>query len=419
MSLKNLRILFVHQNFPGQYLHIARELAAQGGHQLVSLSIEKPEYEIEGVIQVRYGINRGNQKGLHPWLTDLETKVIRGECCARAANTLKEKGFHPNIICGHPGWGEMLFLKEIWPDVPILAYQEFYYHAYGYDFDFDKELQKEPSWEDAAKVRLKTANALIHSQAIDWSVTPTCFQKSTFPGFIRERTSVIHDGIDTELATPRKKDESISVEVGDGVIVNERDKIVSFVNRRLEPYRGCHTMIRAIPFIQERCPDAKIVLVGRQEGVSYGSPCEEGEWKDRFLSEIKGSYNPDNVFFTGPLEYADYMSLMKITSAHIYLTYPFVLSWSMLEAMSCEAPIIGSQTPPVSEVIIDGQNGLLTDFFDSKMLADKVEILLKDKSLAISLGKAARQKVLEKYSLSRCLPQQLALISLLASGALP
>jgi glycosyltransferase involved in cell wall biosynthesis len=159
--------------------------------------------------------------------------------------------------------------------------------------------------------------------------------------------------------------------------------------------------------------------VGRQEGVSYGSPCEVGEWKDRFLSEIKGSYNPDNVFFTGPLEYADYMSLMKITSAHIYLTYPFVLSWSMLEAMSCEAPIIGSQTPPVSEVILDGQNGLLTDFFDSKMLADKVEILLKDKSLAISLGKAARQKVLEKYSLSRCLPQQLALISLLASGALP
>jgi glycosyltransferase involved in cell wall biosynthesis len=370
------------------------------------------------VIQVRYGINRGNQKGLHPWLTDLETKVIRGECCARAAHTLKEKGFCPDIICGHPGWGEMLFLKEIWPNVPVLAYQEFYYRAYGLDYDFDKELQKDPSWEDTSRIRIKTANQLISSQVIDWSVAPTHFQKSTFPQFIKDRMSVIHDGIDTDMAAPKRDNESISLKLRSGEVLDQSQKIVSFVNRRLEPYRGCHTMIRAIPHIQQRCPNAKVVIVGRQKGVSYGSPCAEGEWKDHFLAEIENQYNPENVIFTGPLEYEDYLSLMKITAAHIYLTYPFVLSWSMLEAMSCEAPLIGSNTPPVKEVVEDGKNGLLTDFFDEKALAQKVEDMLNDPKMAKTLGRKARQTVLESYSLNKCVPRQLGLISLVASGAL-
>lgn len=413
-----MKILFIHQNFPGQYLHIARELANQGSHQLVSLSIEKPEYQIDGVIQVRYGITRGNQKGLHPWLTDLETKVIRGECCARAAHTLKEKGFTPNIICGHPGWGEMLFLKEVWPEVPILCYQEFYYHAYGFDFDFDSELQMKPTWEDTSKVRMKTANQLINAEVATWSVTPTRFQKSTFPGHIRKKMSVIHDGIDTDVAKPRAAGEQVSLRLPNNNILTEKDQIVSFVNRRLEPYRGCHTMIRAIPHIQQKCPNAKIVLVGRQEGVSYGSPCKDGEWKEVFLDEIKGEYNEDNVIFTGALAYEDYMSLMRITKAHVYLTYPFVLSWSMLEAMSCGAPVIGSNTPPVTEVIEDGLNGLITDFFDSMGLSEKVEKLLSDPEISARLGSNARATVLEKYSLTKCLPRQLGLISLVAAGGI-
>jgi len=416
--LTGVKILFVHQNFPGQYLHIARELASQGGHQLVSLSIEQPEYQIEGVIQVRYGITRGNQKGLHPWLTDLETKVIRGECCARAAHRLKEKGLHPDIICGHPGWGEMLFLKEIWPKVPMLTYQEFYYRAFGFDFDFDDELQKEPTWEDTSKIRIKTANQLVNAEVADWSVTPTHFQKSTFPKHIQDRMSVVHDGIDIDVAKPREKDEKVSLEINDGVVLTEKDEIVSFVNRRLEPYRGCHTMIRAIPYIQERCPNAKIVLVGRQEGVSYGSPCPDGEWKDKFLAEIEGHYNAENVIFTGQLKYADYISLMRITKAHIYLTYPFVLSWSMLEAMGCGAAVIGSSTGPVMEVIKDGHNGLLVDFFDSKELAKKVATVIRDRPLAEELGKNARSTVVDTYSLNKCVPRQLGLISLIASGAM-
>ena len=413
-----MKILFVHQNFPGQYLHIARELASQGCHQLVSLSIEKPEYQIDGVIQIQYGITRGNQKGLHPWMTDMETKVIRGECCARAAIKLKEKGFVPTIICGHPGWGEMLFLKEVWPDTPMLTYQEFYYRAYGLDFDFDKELQKNPSWEDTSRIRIKTANQLISSEVTDWSIAPTHFQKSTFPRHIQDRMSVIHDGIDIEKARPRERDEKVTVEVQKGIMLNTNDEIITFVNRRLEPYRGCHTMIRSIPYIQERCPNAKIVLVGREQGVSYGSPCQDGEWKDKFLAEIKGSYNPENVIFTGQLAYDTYISLMRISKAHIYLTYPFVLSWSMLEAMSCGAPVIGSSTGPVEEIIQDEVNGLLVDFFDSRGLAERVESVLKDKTLAKELGRNARNTIVESYNLDKCVPRQLALISLVASGAM-
>ena len=177
-------------------------------------------------------------------------------------------------------------------------------------------------------------------------------------------------------------------------------------------------MIRAIPYIQERCPEAKIVVVGRQTGVSYGSPCTNGEWKDQFLAEIKGNYNPDNVVFTGAIKYEDFISLMKITSAHIYLTYPFVLSLSMLEAMSCGAPLIGSNTGPVEEVLRDGENGLITDFFDPVMLAEKIDLLLKNRELSAALGSNARDKVLESYDLAKCLPKQLGLISLVASGAL-
>jgi glycosyltransferase involved in cell wall biosynthesis len=413
-----MKILFVHQNFPGQYLHIARELASQGCHQLVSLSIEKPEYKIDGVLQIQYGITRGNQKGLHPWLTDIETKVIRGECCARAAVKLKEKGLMPDIICGHPGWGELLFLKEIWPNTPMLTYQEFYYRAYGLDFDFDKELQKDPSWEDTSRIRIKTANQLISSEVTDWSITPTHFQKSTFPRHIQDRMTVIHDGVDIEIARPRERNEEIRVEVQKGIELNENDEIISFVNRRLEPYRGCHTMIRAIPYIQERCPNAKIVLVGREQGVSYGSPCQNGEWKDKFLAEIESSYNPDNVIFTGQLAYEKYISLMRITKAHIYLTYPFVLSWSMLEAMACGAPVIGSRTGPVEEVIKDGYNGLLVDFFDSKKLAERVASVIRDKEFAEELGVNARNTIVNSYGLNKCVPRQLALISLVASGAM-
>lgn len=411
-----MNILFVHQNFPGQYLHIARALASQGGHQLVSLSIEKPEHIIPGVTQVRYGLSRGNQPGVHPWLVDLETKLLRGESCAKAAHQLKQQGLTPSLICGHPGWGELLFLKDIWPEAPILAYQEFFYQVHGFDFDFDAELQGEPSWESAAKIRMKSVNQILNLEASTWCISPTQFQRSSFPAKWQSKISVIHDGINTHIAKPSI--DAASLTLPDGTELKPGDPIVTFVNRRLEPYRGCHTMIRAIPALQALQPDAHLVLIGRTEGVAYGARCPDGEWKDHFLAEIEGQYDPSRVHFTETIPHSTFIRLLQISAAHVYLTYPFVLSWSLLEAMACGCAIVGSATAPVMEVIQHEITGLLVDFFQPQQLAEAVSTLISDRALGRQLGQRARQVVENNYSLEKCLPRQLGLMSLVAHGAI-
>ena len=284
-----MRILFVHQSFPGQYRHVVRALASQG-HQLVGLGIQPLTEPIpEGVTYLRYGLTRGTGEDVHPWAAETETKVIRAEACARAAHQLREQGFTPDLICAHPGWGEALFLRDIWPDSPLLSYQEFYYNARGFDYDFDPELQGPLEWEACAKLRMKNANSLLMLEASSWNVTPTAFQRSSFPVHVHERISVIHDGIDTELAS---SDQPLSpVQLTDGSILAPGDRIITFVNRRIEPYRGCLTFIRSIPLIQKHCPEAKIVVVGGREGVAYGKEPPTSTWLDLSLAQIKGQYD--------------------------------------------------------------------------------------------------------------------------------
>ena len=371
----------------------------------------------QGVQHVIYGAARGNGKDVHPLALETETKVIRAEACATAAEQLKRQGFRPDIICGHPGWGELLFLPHVWPDVPILMYQEFYYQIRGFDYDFDPEFQTELSWQKCAKAQMKNANTLLNLEAASWNVSPTAFQRSSFPERFHQRISVIHDGIDVNAA-PAKTNACLTLTLRDGQELRQGDPIITFVNRTIEPYRGCHSFIRAIPQIQELQPNARIVIVGAEQGVSYGSACPEGEWKDRFMNEIAGSYNPSQLHFAGSLGYADFLKLLQLSQAHVYLTYPFVLSWSLLEAMSTACAIVGSATPPVKEVIRDGQNGLLVDFFSPKAIAEAVDQLLRNRKLAKKLGEQARKDALDRYSLERCLPRQLELIDLVASGAL-
>ena len=412
-----MNILFVHQSFPGQYTHIISTLAEQRCHTLVGLGIFEPSEALpKGINYFRYQLARGNTPGIHDWLLDIDSKLIRGEACANAAHKLKQQGFTPDLICAHPGWGEALFIRDVWGNVPLLCYQEFFYNAIGFDYDFDPELQTVPTWREQARIRFKNANPLMMLESSSWNVTPTKFQQSSFPSEFHSRISVIHDGIDTLRASP---DPDIGVlKLSNGVSLSPSDSIVTFVNRRLEPYRGCHTFIRSIPQILSSHPEARIVIVGETQGVSYGSEPSDGTWKDCLLEEIKGQYCPDNVIFTGTLDSSDFYHLLKLSSCHVYLTYPFVLSWSLLEAMSCGLPVVGSNTAPVQEVIHHSETGLLVDFFNPSEVADAVALLLSDRPMAIDMGKKARQHILLNYNLQSCVSRQISLMELVASKAL-
>ena len=414
-----MKLLFVHQNFPGQYLHIVRRLARIGGHQLVALGINPLDHDrlIPKELQYfRYRPERGNSSNIHPWVLETETKMIRGEACAEAAYQLKVQGFAPDLICAHPGWGEALFLRTIWPDVPMLCYQEFFYNEAGFDSGFDPEFDVDRTWQDQARLMAKNAYLYLTLEQATWNISPTHFQASSFPDPWRQKISVIHDGIDLTLAKPSSSPPPLTLP--DSTELCAGDQTITFVNRRLEPYRGCHTFIRAIPELQRRCPDSRIVLVGNLKGVSYGAECPSGEWKDRCLAEIEGRYDPSRVHFTGSLPYSQFIPLLQLSACHVYLTYPFVMSWSLLEAMGCGCAVVGSDTAPVHEVIRDGENGLLVDFFSPAALAEAVGELIHDRDRAQAFGAAARRTVEGRYDINSCVSRQLALMDLVANGSI-
>lgn len=404
-----MKILFVHQNFPGQFKHLAPALVAQG-HEVRALSIKGEA--VPGVAWHQHAPKRGTTANMHPWASDFETKVIRGESTAAAAAEIRASGYIPDVIVGHPGWGEMLFLRDIWPHTPQLHFLEFYYAAGGVDVGFDPEF-KTMDWQFQSRVRAKNANGLLNLEQMDAAYSPTLWQRSSYPQFAQSKTAVVHDGIDTDFLTPNPDAQVI---IGKpGITLKKGMQIVTFINRNLEPYRGYHSFMRALPEMQRRCPEAVFILIG-SDGVSYGAKAPDGKsWKEIFFAEVRDRIDIRRVAFVGSIPYSVFVSLMQISAAHVYLTYPFVLSWSMLEAMACGAPIIGSATPPVQEVIEHRHNGLLVDFFDYDGLAAQVEEVIKKGHRFDAMRQAARQTIIDRYDLKRiCLPTQVDLIKQVA-----
>lgn len=417
-----MKILFVHQNFPGQFKHLAPALAADKTNTVVALTMmrEAPA-QWNGVRLVSYGAARSSSRNVHPWLADLETKVIRGEASLHAALRLKADGFTPDVIIVHPGWGEGLFLKEVWPTARLGMYCELFYQSVGADVGFDPEFAALGA-HDESRIRIKNVNNLLHMQVADGGLAPTRWQASTFPAAFRSRIAVVHDGIDTRRVAPRN-DVSMLLKTAHGkVTLTRADEVITFVSRNLEPYRGCHTFLRALPQVLLRRPEARIVIVGGK-GVSYGpSPSDGRTWKDVFIAEVRPRISDADwrrVHFVGKLAYPQFVSLLQLSTVHVYLTYPFVLSWSLLEAMSAGCSIIASDTAPVREVIEHDITGRLVDFFDADALAAEVCELLADAPTRSRLSTAAREFATAHHDLQTvCLPQQLSWIrSLTGSGA--
>jgi glycosyltransferase involved in cell wall biosynthesis len=313
------------------------------------------------------------------------------------------------VIYAHTGWGECFSLKAIWPDAKLIGFFEYYYHAHGADVNFDPEFPGS-GWASDVRVEMKNAATLIAMQTADVAVTPTRFQRDTFPVWFQPRLQVIHDGIDTEAAAPDPK-AVLRVSNLDKAF-RLGDEVITFVNRRLEPLRGYHIFMRSLPEILRRRPQAHVLIIGADAEPGYGPHPPAGKtWRQIFLDEIKDRVDLSRILFLGRVPYEAFLGTLRVSAVHVYLSYPFVLSWSLLEALSLGCLVVGSDTAPVREVLEDGKNGRLVDFFDSQGLADAIVDGLAKPQPFLKMRKAARQSILKRYDLKTiCLPKQIELL---------
>ncbi len=412
---RQMKFLFIHQNFPGQYRHLAPALAKRKGNTVVAFRMGDST-KVPGIEVIGYHVKPPGSSAGHAWLADLQPKLVRAEALARAAKSLKEQGFTPDAIIAHPGWGETLLIPEIWPKTPIGLYSEFFYSAHGADVGFDPEFPTQgDSLHNAGRLRLKNLNQLLAFEDAALGISPTHWQQSLYPARLREKIDVIHDGIDTEALRPNP---GVRMTLRDKMTLSRDDEVITFVNRNLEPYRGYHVFMRALPELLRRRPKARVLIVGG-DGTSYGAAAPAGKsWRNIFLDEVKADLDMSRVHFVGKLSYPDFVQMMQLSRVHVYLTYPFVLSWSLLEAMSIGCAIVASNTAPVREVIDDQREGLLVDFFDTHHLIEQVCNLLDNATLRQTLGTNARERARSTYDLQKhCLPSQLGWVDRLLTSS--
>jgi glycosyltransferase involved in cell wall biosynthesis len=409
-------ILLVHQNYPGQFKHLGPALAA-AGHQVFATRLLDAQGQgpkmgatqsVGGVTVHYYAASRSSTLTMHPWALDFETKVIRGEALFNYAKKLKQQGFEPNLILAHPGWGEALFLEHLWPKARLGLFCEWFYGAVGRDVGFDPEF---PPPSDATLCGLTVKN-LSYLSAMQWAaggVAPTHWQASSFPQNVQTKLSVIHDGVDTQAIAPRSG--ATWPDALQKLGIPASSPLLTFINRNLEPYRGYHSFMRALPRVLAQNSSVHVCLVGGEEK-GYGAAAPKGQtWRQVYEAEVFPALTDEQrarIHYLGKLPHSQLIQLYQASTVHVYLTYPFVLSWSLLEAMSAGCALVASRTAPVEEVIRHDENGLLVDFFNPNELAEKVLALLDDEKLRWLLGEQARQTVIDQYDLrTRCLPRQL------------
>ncbi|MBH5399934.1 glycosyltransferase [Bradyrhizobium sp. CNPSo 4010] len=396
------KILFVHNNFPAQFLPLCKALSGRDDIQMAAIGSPTAR-ALPGVSLKKYMIPDGELAAAHPFARRFEAECRRAEQVLYSASNLKQQGFVPDLVVAHPGWGEMLPLRPLFPEARIIAYCEFYYRAAGQDVGFDAEFP-DMGVDGHVRIHLKNAATLLALDDADAGLSPTLWQRSTYPGVFQSKIEVIHDGVDTDLIQP---DETAALTLPSGKVLTRADEVVTFATRSHEPLRGFHCFLRALPAIMAARPNAQILIIGGT-AIPYGlSPPEGHSWRTYFFREIEGQVDASRIHFAEELDRAQFLHALQISSAHVYFTYPFVLSWSLLEAMSAGCLIIGSDTAPLREVI-DGSNGILVPFFDIEQLSARVIETLASPRRFSGMRRAARETVMERYDLNRiCLPRLL------------
>ena len=380
-----MRFLFVHQNFPGQYLHFVRHLLEDQANEIVFLS-EPNANAMPGVRRVVYQ-KPTPDPGVHPHIRDLDAAMRRAEVAAGLARNLRGLGFTPDIIIGHHGWGEMLDLVDVWPDTPMLGYFEFYYQTDGQDVGFDAEFPVEVGHHP--RIRAMNSINLLALALHQHGQTPTDWQRTRYPAWAQQQIRVLPEGARLDVCRPDPALREEPFALG-SFTVKPGEKLVSYVSRNLEPYRGFHVMMRALPALLKARPDVKVVMVGGDD-VSYGARLDKTTWRAYFQRELAGKYDTSRVLLPGQLKYPDYLRLLQRSDAHVYLTYPFVASWSLRESLACGCAVVAADVDPVREFVTHDRNALLTPALDPAVLARTVLEVLEDDALNQRLRRGARR----------------------------
>lgn len=390
-----MNILFLHNNFPGQYRNLARLLARDPQTRVAAIGSSTAQ-SMDGLQIIKYSLPNVDVSATHPFARRFDMECYRAEQVLYGLSSLTSSGFIPDVVMAHPGWGEALPLRTIFPNARIALYCEFFYGKHGRDVGFDPEFP-DIGIDGHIALSLKNASTLLGLSDSDVGISPTEWQRSTFPKEYHHKIEMVHDGIDVETVRPNP---NATFRLPSGRQLRRSDEVVTFVARNLEPLRGYHIFMRALPRIMAARRHAQIVIVGG-DGVSYGAtPPTEKTWKSTFFNEVADHIDQKRVHFTGRLSYREYISVLQISSAHVYLTYPFVLSWSLLEALSAGCLVIGSDTPPVRDVLNE-KNGILVPFFDTRQLAEHtIEAIARPRRFR-SIRTRARQTILDEYDFAR------------------
>ncbi|MES2984462.1 MAG: glycosyltransferase family 4 protein [Pseudomonadota bacterium] len=405
-----MNLLFIHPNMPGQYKHLARAFGAEGGHRIFFITKHKTA-EIPGVTRITYGMGKEPAPQTHRYLLGTARAVLQGQQVWRVCHALRTReNFTPDVVIAHPGWGDMLFIKEIFPNAKVLSFFEFYYQAKGADVGFGEAVND----DDLARIRMKNVTNLMSLEQADWGVSPTVWQWSLNPPAYQPKISVLHDGVDVERCVP---DAAANFTLPNGKILRPGDEVVTYIARNFEPYRGFPTFMNAAEILLRARPNLHIIAIGADE-VSYGRKAPPGtSYREMLMKEV--ALDLSRIHFIGTVPYDQLLAAFQVSAAHLYLTFPFVLSWSMLEAMACGVALVASNTKPVLEVVEDGVNGLLVDFFSPEDVAAKVMQVLDDPTRNQAMRAQARATVVDRFALTTLLPLHMQLVRDLAAGKLP
>lgn len=394
-----MNILFLHRNFPAQFRHVAFELAKNPLNLLLFITCNDT-MEVRGINKLIYKPFEIS-KGCNPFLAFFEEAITHGQSAASLALAMKKKGIKPDIIYGH-SWGQNMFMKDIFPDVPFIGYFEWFGVTKGADLDFDGRIIDE-SYE--ARIRFNNSHLLLDLESCDVGVCPTQWQKSQFPKEFHSKLNVLPDGVNTEICKPDKNAKLLIKEKN--LELTAKDEVVTYATRGMEPYRGFPQFMESIEKLQKRRPNTHFVIAGN-DAVYYGQPLEKGTFKELMLEKL--DLDMSKVHFVGSLPFQDYVSLLQISSAHVYLSYPFVASWSLLDAMAVGCCIVGSNNQPITEFITNNYNGLLVDFYDIEGLANKIEYALDNQNKVQPIRDNAIKTVLDKYDFKDTLPKHIDFI---------